>query len=53
MLRKAIGAVSFFAGLLLIIAFPWIREYQEEKFSRAGVLLGIALVALGLYLMKT
>lgn len=53
MIKKILGAISFFTGLLIIIGFPWIRDYQPEEMARAGILIGVILVAIGLYLMKT
>jgi hypothetical protein len=35
------------------VGFPSIREYQPEEIARAGVLIGIILIGVGLYLLKT
>jgi hypothetical protein len=53
MIGKIIGAVSFLAGLLFIVGFPWILPYQSKKMSRIGILIGIILICMGIYLMKT
>lgn len=53
MIRQLLGAVSFFIGLLIVIGFPFMKDYQPESMGRAGVVLGIALVGIGIYLMKT
>ena len=52
MITKIAGAASFAIGLLIVIGFPWVSQYQEEKLARAGVLLGLFLIAVGLFLMK-
>jgi len=53
MIRKIAGVVSFLVGLLIIIGFPWSKNYQPEQMARTGVLVGIVLLGLGIYLMKT
>jgi hypothetical protein len=53
MLSKILGAGSFLLGLLIIIHFPDITRYQPESMGRAGILIGLILIAIGLYLMKT
>jgi hypothetical protein len=53
MIKKIFGAVSLVLGFLIIVGFPSIREYQPEAMSRAGVLIGIILIGIGLYLLKT
>ncbi len=53
MIKKIVGVVSFIFGLLIIIKFPWISDYQTEKLGNAGILLGLLLIMIGLYLMKT
>ena len=53
MIRKVGGAISFFLGLLLIIGIPDIGHYQSEQTAKAGILVGIILIGLGVYLMKT
>jgi len=53
MWSQIIGAGCFVAGLLIVIGFPDISEYQPESMSRFGVIIGIGLMILGLYLMKT
>lgn len=53
MVKQIIGAVSFFVGLLIVIGFPWIKDYQPEEMAKAGIVIGIALIAIGIYLMKT
>ncbi|MDI6798791.1 MAG: hypothetical protein QMD12_02225 [Candidatus Aenigmarchaeota archaeon] len=52
MVTKIIGAGSFLLGLLIVVGFPWIRTYQPESMARAGVLIGILLIVIGIFLMK-
>jgi hypothetical protein len=53
MMNKIFGAISFFVGLLIVLFFPDIREYQPEEISFTGVVIGFGLIALGIYLLKT
>jgi hypothetical protein len=52
MIRQILGAISFFVGLLIVIGFPFIRDYQPEALGRAGILIGIILIGIGIYLMR-
>jgi len=52
MVTKIIGAGSFLLGLLIVIGFPWVSQYQPEKMARGGVLIGILLIVIGIFLMK-
>lgn len=53
MLSKIVGAGIFLLGLAIIMVFPGISDYQPEKMGKAGILIGLILLILGLYLMKT
>jgi hypothetical protein len=53
MMNKIFGAISFLLGLLMILFFPDIRDYQPEAISFTGVVIGFGLIALGIYLLKT
>jgi hypothetical protein len=53
MIKKIFGVVSLILGFLIIVGFPGIREYQPEEMARAGVAIGIILIGVGLYLLKT
>ncbi|MEM7821763.1 MAG: hypothetical protein QXX38_03065 [Candidatus Aenigmatarchaeota archaeon] len=53
MLNKIIGACLFSVGLLIVIGFPDITRYQPESMGRAGIILGLVLIILGLFLMKS
>jgi hypothetical protein len=50
---KVIGAGLVVFGLVMIIFFPFIEEYQPEALSYAGVILGIIFLGIGLFLLKT
>jgi len=52
MITKIAGTASFVIGLLIVIGFPWVSQYQEARLARAGILLGLLLIAVGLFLMK-
>jgi len=49
---KIIGGVSFAIGLLLVVAFPTGRYYQPDRFAMSGVLIGLGLMAIGIYLIS-
>lgn len=53
MWNKIFGILSFVSGILMVIFFPDIVRYQPEKIGATGVFIGFALIALGLYLLKT
>lgn len=53
MLNKIFGAASFLLGVLILIFFPDIKDYQPDEIGVAGIVIGFALIALGIYLLKT
>jgi hypothetical protein len=53
MLNKIGGAISFLLGVLILIFFPDILDYQDEKIATTGVIIAFGLIALGIYLLKT
>lgn len=53
MLQKIFGAVIFLVGILIVILFPDMARYQSAGMATAGVIVGLALIAAGVYLMKT
>jgi hypothetical protein len=53
MLNKIVGGGTFLLGLLIVICFPSIIRYQPEGMGRAGIVIGLILIAVGLLLMKT
>ncbi|MEM5836717.1 MAG: hypothetical protein QW451_00760 [Candidatus Aenigmatarchaeota archaeon] len=53
MWSKILGILSFVSGILIVMLFPDIVRYQPEKMGVTGVFIGFALIAFGLYLLKT
>ncbi|MEM5869782.1 MAG: hypothetical protein QXR09_01295 [Candidatus Aenigmatarchaeota archaeon] len=53
MLNKILGAVCLLGGILTVMFFPEIKDYQPEQISFTGVILGFGLIAVGIYLLKT
>ena len=49
---KIIGGILFFVGLLFIIFFPSIRDYQPDRFAMTGILFGVVLMGAGVILLK-
>ena len=47
------GALVFGLGLVIVVGFPSVmyRDFQPEGISRAGVIFGIILMGIGLYLI--
>jgi len=48
---KFIGGIVFVIGLLFVILFPHIRDYQPDRMSLTGVLFGFLLMAIGFVLI--
>jgi hypothetical protein len=50
---RLVGAGVFGLGLLIVVGFPSVmyRDFQPEGISRAGVIFGIILMGIGLYLI--
>ncbi|MEM5879236.1 MAG: hypothetical protein QXU74_01960 [Candidatus Aenigmatarchaeota archaeon] len=53
MLNKIFGVISFLLGLLVLIFFPDIKDYQPDQIGIAGIIIGFGLIAFGIYLLKT
>jgi len=51
MINKAIGSLMIVGGLGMIVGFPWVRDYQSDEFAKGGILFGIVLVVIGLFLI--
>jgi hypothetical protein len=47
------GALVFGLGLLIVVGFPSVmyKDFQPEPLSRGGVLVGLILMGIGLYLI--
>jgi hypothetical protein len=52
-LGKIAGGITFFFGLLILVFFPYVihKDFQPEALGNAGVLLGIIMMGIGLYLI--
>jgi len=48
--NKLIGIGLFGLGFLIIVGFPSVDKYQPERMSKAGVIIGLILAGIGLYL---
>jgi hypothetical protein len=51
-IKKLFGWGSVILGLLFVISFPSADKYMPNKFAYAGVMIGIFLIALGIYLIQ-
>ncbi len=51
MVSKLIGGGIFVLGLLITISFPNIRQYQPVSMSWTGVLVGVVLMGIGLWIL--
>jgi len=49
---KIAGGLVFSFGLLMVILFPTGRYHQPDRMALGGVLFGLALMALGIYLIR-
>lgn len=50
-LTKILGGISLLVGIFLVFIYPDIIEYQYEPLSVGGVVLGIILISVGVYLI--
>ncbi len=50
MWHKLLGLGFFVLGFLILTKFPWILGYQSESMSNAGILIGLVLMGIGVYL---
>lgn len=48
---KIIGGILFVIGLLIVIMFPSMRDYQPDRFAATGILFGMALMGVGILLI--
>lgn len=51
LMRKWFGIILIAIGILIIIYFPQIGEYQSKGFTRAGLLIGVILIISGAILL--
>jgi len=52
-MQKVFGWISVALGVLMIISFPSEEKYMPGKFANAGIVIGIFLIALGIFLIKS
>jgi hypothetical protein len=52
-LQKIVGAGMFLLGLAMVIGFPSMPEYTPDAMTNAAVIIGLILIGIGIYLMKT
>lgn len=48
---KFVGGIVFAVGLLIVILFPSIRDYQPDRLASTGILFGFAMMAAGAILL--
>jgi len=48
---KIIGGIIFVIGLLIVIVFPSMRDYQPGRMSLMGILFGLAMMGIGAILV--
>ena len=52
-MRRIVGICLTLLGLSMIIFFPMIDKYQPEEIVKTVTIIGIILVGIGIYLMKS
>lgn len=54
MLKQLLGGISLLGGILMLVYFPFYTgKYQPEAMSKAGIAIGIILIALGIWMLKS
>jgi hypothetical protein len=53
MITKIVGLSFTLLGLSLIIFFPFLDKYQPEPLGKAAIFVGIILLGIGIYLLKS
>jgi hypothetical protein len=51
LMAKALGLVLLLAGIFLVVFFPDIEDFQPLGMSKTGILLGIILLVVGVWLI--
>jgi len=51
LLSKIIGGIVFVVGLLIVILFPSMRDYQPDRMGQTGVIFGFAMMGVGALLV--
>mgnify|MGYP000022055790 CR=1 FL=1 len=52
-MQKIIGVALTLIGLSMIIFFPSIDKHQPEEIAKSVVIIGIILIGIGIFLMKS
>ena len=50
-LGKITGGVLIFVGLAFVFVFPSGQKWQPKQFTTLGILIGIFLILLGIYMV--
>lgn len=51
-IEKILGAISILAGIFFLFFFPDWKQFQPEFFTKTGIVIGIFLLLLGIYLIR-
>ena len=51
LLSKIAGGIVFAIGLLVVILFPSMRDYQPDRFALTGILFGFGMMGVGILLI--
>ena len=51
LLTKIAGIVLALVGFFLVTGFPDVTDYQPDGMSKAGILIGLAMLIFGIYLI--
>lgn len=50
---KILGGFVSLLGVMIAWNFPWIGAFQPDDLANGGIALGIVLIGLGVFLMKS
>jgi len=50
--EKILGVISILAGFFFIFLFPDWTPFQPKSFTKTGIIIGIFLLLLGIYLIR-
>jgi len=50
-IEKILGVLSILGGIFFLFFFPDWKQFQPDFFTKTGILIGILLLLLGIYLM--
>ena len=53
MLSKLLGIGLVIFGGAIVIFFPYLRLIQAPQMTTTGIIIGLILIGIGLYLLKT